>query len=206
MLQFLVDICNRSYEGECWKEVETMFWILAKIDIKKLIDRVWEAMEHPEKQTKVVLCEYNYTTKQSVEAGHPNVVDRLSNGVLVHDAMYRQGFVDLMKEFFCLNDKIEWYRRRKITREGTSDIHRMQVVLIFKENAFVSPPEEPFVLTCRICEGQHWTLSCPNRPVSPSLSDIANDREEEYHEDPPSSPVDPPNNIVCYCETAADVL
>ena len=106
MLQFIVDLCNRSYKGESWKEVETMFWVLSKIDQKKLIDRVWNAMDDPTKQTKVVLCEYNYTTKQSVEAGHPNVVDRLPNGVLVHDAMYREDFVTLMNKTFCLNDKI----------------------------------------------------------------------------------------------------
>jgi hypothetical protein len=139
MLQSIVDLCNRSYEDECWKEVETMFWILSKIDTKKLIDRVWTAMDDPTKQTKVVLCEYNYTTKHSVESGHPNVVDRLPNGVLVHDAMYREDFVTLMNQMFCLNDKIVWYRRRKVTREGLNDIHRMQVVLLFKEGAFPEP-------------------------------------------------------------------
>lgn len=142
MLQSIVDLCNLSYEGESWKEVETMFWVLSKIDQKKLIDRVWTAMDDPTKQTKVVLCEYNYTTKQSIEAGHPNIVDRLPNGVLVHDAMYRESFVALMNLSFCLNDKIVWYRRRKITREGLNDIHRMQVVLLFKEGAFPAPVED----------------------------------------------------------------
>lgn len=211
MLQHLINICNLSYEGESWKEVDTMLWVLGKIDMKKLIDRVWDAMDHPEKQTKVVLCEYNYTTKHSVEAGHPNVVDRLHNGVLVHDAMYRQGFIDLMFKTFCINENVTWYRRRKITREGVSDVHRMQVVLVFKEHAFVPPPteeEESATPVCRSCEGYHWTLSCPDRPVS----------VVENHEDPPASPVevsdilreinDHPGD--CYChyesETAADVL
>jgi hypothetical protein len=191
-----------------------MLWILAKIDMKKLIDRVWEAMEHPEKQTKVVLCEYNYTTKQSVEAGIPNVLDRLSNGVLVHDAMYRQGFIDLMNESFCINDNVVWYRRRKITREGTNDVHRMQIVLLFKENAFVTPPDvESATPVCRSCEGYHWTLSCPSPLPSP---------EVENHEDPPASPVElgvEVSDILraiehdthdCYCQyqsdTAANVL
>jgi len=175
MLQFIVDLCNRSYEGESWKEVETMFWILSKIDQKKLIDRVWNAMDDPTKQTKVVLCEYNYTTKQSVEAGYPNIVDRLPNGVLIHDAMYREDFVTLMTKTFCLNDKIVWYRRRKVTREGVNDIHRMQVVLLFKEGAFSAPPPPPPaspVVECRRCDGPHWTYQCPDDlpPTPPPAS------------------------------------
>lgn len=163
-----------------------MFWILSKIDQKKLIDRVWNAMDDPTKQTKVVLCEYNYTTKQSVEAGHPNVVDRLPNGVLVHDAMYREDFVTLMNKTFCLNDKITWYRRRKVNREGLNDIHRMQVVLLFKENAFVAPPPPPPaspVVECRRCDGPHWTYQCPYTPPSPMPAGFSNSPPR------PSSPV-----------------
>lgn len=140
MLQSLVSLCNHSYSGEAWKEVDTLLWILSRIDMKKLIDRLWIAMDNPDSPTKVVLCEYNYTTRQSCEAGHPNVCDRLPNGTLVHDAMYRTEFVDLMNQAFCLNERIVWYRRRKVTREGTNDVHRMQVVLLFKEYAFLTLP------------------------------------------------------------------
>jgi hypothetical protein len=164
MLQFIVDLCNHSYEDECWKEVDTMYWVLSKIDMNKLMNRVWSAMEEPTKTTKVVLCEYNYTTKKSVEDGHPNLVDRLPNGVLVHDAMYRADFVTLMNKAFCLNDNIVWYRRRKITREGLNDIHRMQVVLMFKENAFpeksvastTTDTDMPALIPCPSFEVNRW--------------------------------------------------
>jgi hypothetical protein len=212
MLQFIVDLCNRSYEDECWKEVETMFWILSKIDQKKLIDRVWNAMDDPTKQTKVVLCEYNYTTKQSLEAGYPNVVDRLPNGVLVHDAMYRADFVTLMTKTFCLNDKIVWYRRRKITREGLNDIHRMQVVLLFKEGAFQVPESPPAGFTTPVPGSPVRT--CPGAPLARRTIESPPRFEEDVPVHPtgrecsglhwtltcPSLPLAPAD------ETAADVL
>ena len=188
MLQSIVDLCNRSYEGESWKEVETLFWILSKIDQKKLIDRVWTAMDDPTTQTKVVLCEYNYTTKQSVEAGHPNLVDRLPNGVLVHDAMYREDFVTLMNQMFCLNDKIVWYRRRKVTREGYNDTHRMQVVLLFKEGAF--PAHEADLMSSPVTPPGSPLRVCPDAPVAERIN----------------SRILYPDSPIPYDDTAADVV
>lgn len=144
LIQNLVDILNISYDGEAWKEVETMMYVIGKTNWQKVLDRMYFAMDNPEVETKVVLFEYNYTTKQSQEYGIPNVTDRFGvNNILVHDAMYRDGFVKLMKDTFCLNNDVTWYRRRRINADGKTDPHRMQVVLLFKPYALVEYPDPP---------------------------------------------------------------
>lgn len=134
-LQNVVSICDDTYCEVTWKENDTLLYVLSKIDNSKLIERVWYAMNNPDKEVKVVLMEYNYTRKQDLPA-IPNVCDRLpASGVLVHDAMYRPEFVALMNKHFCLNDKIKWYRRRRVNKNGTLDNHRWQVVLKFEKGA-----------------------------------------------------------------------
>jgi hypothetical protein len=139
LVQNIVNILEVSYDEEAWKEVETMTYVIGKTNWQKLVDRIYYAMDNPEKDTKVVLFEYNYTTKKAVEQGAPNLVDRLGvNNVLVHDAMYREGFVNLMNQAFCPNGLVTWYRRRRINKDGKMDVHRMQVVLRFEPGAFQS--------------------------------------------------------------------
>ena len=134
-LENVVSLCDNTYCELTWKENDTLLYVLSKIDNSKLIERVWCAMNNPDKEVKVVLMEYNYTRKQDVPA-IPNVCDRLpSSGVLVHDAMYRPEFVELMNKHFRLNDKIKWYRRRRVNKNGTLDNHRWQVVLKFEKGA-----------------------------------------------------------------------
>ena len=147
IVQNIVDILNVSYEGEAWKEVETMMYVLSQTNFQKVVDRIYYAMDNPEKDTKVVLFEYNYTTKKSIEQGAPNLVDRLGvNNVLVHDAMYREGFVNIMNQAFCPNSLVSWYRRRRINKDGKMDVHRMQVVLRFQPFALAPPDdEEPLI-------------------------------------------------------------
>lgn len=134
-----------SNVGESWKERDTLAWILNKVDSKKLMDRICIAQKNPDVATKLVLLEYVYTTKLSVAAGAPNLVDRLDNGTIVHDAMYRKEFVELMNATFAVKDKVEWYRRRRVDRDGNRDVHRMQLVLKFLPGAFVEPIPPPIV-------------------------------------------------------------
>lgn len=142
ILQSIVDVCDLAYEGDGWKETQTFLWVLSQIDFKKLTDRVQTAMENTDRDTKVVLFEYNYTTKKAVAEGQHNICDKLPSGVLVHDALYRKEFVDLMDEQFCLNDDIVWYRRRKIGPGGTQHPHRMQVVLHLKAGALAEEVDD----------------------------------------------------------------
>ena len=136
LLQSIVDVCDLSYDNDdSWKEVQTFLWVLSKIDFGKLTQRVKQAMDDTTKETKVVLLEYNYTTKKAVEEGQANICDKLPSGVLVHDAMYRKQFQDLLEDQFALNEKISIYRRRKIGSGGLPDSHRMQLVLLFKPGA-----------------------------------------------------------------------
>lgn len=137
LLQSIIDVADVAYSGDSWKEVQTYNWVLSKIDFKKLTDRVSQAMQDPTKDVKVVLLEYNYTTRKAVEGGTANVCDKLPSGVLVHDAMYRKEFQDLLEDQFCVNDDVVIYRRRKITNGGHADPHRMQLVLHFKPGALV---------------------------------------------------------------------
>lgn len=143
ILQSIVDVCDLAYDtGDSWKETQTFLWVLSQIDFKKLTDRVQTAMENTDKDTKVVLFEYNYTTKKSVSEGKHNICDKLPSGVLVHDALYRKEFIELMDEQFSLNDDIVWYRRRKIGPGGVQDPHRMQVVLHFKAGALAEEVDD----------------------------------------------------------------
>lgn len=151
-----------------------MMYVLGKTNWKNVLDRMYYAMDNPEEHTKVVLFEYNYTTKQSFEQGAPNVLDRLGvNNVLVHDAMYRDGFIKLMNKTFCLNSDVVWYRRRRINKDGKMDPHRMQVVLLFKPWALVNYPGLP---------------SPDVGPPAPLHILNPEEEEEEEKETPPPSP------------------
>jgi hypothetical protein len=143
LLQHYINMSSNV--GESWKERDTLGWILSKIDSKKLMDRICIAQKNPDVATKLVLLEYFYTTKLSVAAGAPNLLDRLENGTIVHDAMYRKEFVDLMNATLAVKDKVEWYRRRKVDRDGNRDVHRMQLVLKFLPGAFAEPVPPPVV-------------------------------------------------------------
>jgi hypothetical protein len=59
--------------------------------------------------------------------------------------MYRKEFVELMNATFAVKDKVEWYRRRRVDRDGNRDVHRMQLVLKFLPGAFVEPIPPPIV-------------------------------------------------------------
>lgn len=136
LLQNVVTLCENTFaEDDSWKEHDTMLYVMSKIDNSKLIERVWYAMSNPDKEVKVVLMEYNYTRKQDVLIGIPNICDRLSSGVLLHDALYRPAFHDLMNKHFCLNDSIKWYRRRRVNKNGQLDSHKWQIVLKFEKGA-----------------------------------------------------------------------
>ena len=143
LLQHYINMSSNV--GESWKERDTLAWILSKVDSKKLMDRICIAQKNPDVATKLVLLEYTYTTKLSVAAGAPNLLDRLENGTIVHDAMYRKEFVELMNSTFAVKDKVEWYRRRKVDRDGNRDVHRMQLVLKFLPGAFAESLPPPIV-------------------------------------------------------------
>lgn len=143
LLQHYINMCSNG--GDSWKERDTLAWILSRVSSKKLMDRICIAQKNPDVATKLVLLEYTYTTKLSVAAGAPNLLERLDNGTIVHDAMYRKEFVELMNSTFAVKDKVEWYRRRKVDRDGNRDVHRMQLVLKFLPGAFAESLPPPII-------------------------------------------------------------
>jgi hypothetical protein len=139
MFQQLIHLMKQTYEDDTGRS-EMLVDTLWRIDHNKMIDRMWMAMENQSKETKCVLFEYNWTSLQDVrERGLPNIVTRLPNGMLYHDALIRYDICGELEKMFN-NPRILVYRRRKIRPDNSEDRHRMQVVLVFTPYAFLPPP------------------------------------------------------------------
>lgn len=127
-------LCNND------KHINTLHWVLAKIDCNKLISRVRFAHNNPDFTVKCVLLEYAYTSRAYGLKGNPNIIEYMPrSNVLVHHALQNPDFVRLSDELFKNQLKFNLpnttiYCRQKIKSNGFPDFHRKQLVIAFTPN------------------------------------------------------------------------
>jgi len=137
---------------------QAMIYVLNKTDIKKFGDRVLQAHMHPSEKTKCVLLEFNHTAWGDVELGAADISDRLpGTDVSVYTALTSKEFQTLaLKVFTNGNPKVNIYVRQRINSNGTPDLHKKQLVLIFDKGAYGSPTyntqDNSEICNCDDCE------------------------------------------------------
>jgi hypothetical protein len=114
--------------------LKAFYWLLPRINIAKLVERSRYAYENDNETVKCVLAEYVYTSKQHVKQGYPNHVEYMPySRVLVHHAFSKPKTLEFLGDTFhngSSNCKI--YTRQKINYDGSIDIHRRQIVLMYE--------------------------------------------------------------------------
>lgn len=120
--------------------VKTLLWLLPKLDLVKLCNRVNLAHKQPFQEVKCVLFEYSYTTPWYVAQGNQSVIDVMPNGRTVHSALKRESFRNLLKDFLGLPAAVSLYDRQKICPGNCPDFHRKQLIIYIKPWTFGRPP------------------------------------------------------------------
>lgn len=135
-------LANVSTLAHCtdMSAVRTLLWLLPKLDLVKLCNRVNLAHKRPYEEVKCVLFEYSYTTQWYVNQGNPSVIDVMPNGRTVHSALKRETFRKLLKDFLGLPASVSLYDRQKICPGNCPDFHRKQLIIQIKPYTFTRPP------------------------------------------------------------------
>jgi hypothetical protein len=121
--------------------VKTMLWVMSQIDYSKLASRIKQARDNPTDTVKCVLLQYAYTSRYNSNTnGYENIVDYMPNSsVLVQHALHTPDFIRLMDDVFAGNNpRVKIYARQKVSPDGTINVHKKQLVVMFEPYAFSS--------------------------------------------------------------------
>lgn len=117
---------------------QAMYWVMKNMDYQKFGQRVVQAHTCPTEVTKCVLLEFNFTHWETVEAGVPDVSDRLpGTDEYMYNAFNSEGFHRLARTLLTDNNpKVQVYTRQRINSNGVPDLHKYQLVLMFEAGAY----------------------------------------------------------------------
>lgn len=152
MFKQLIQLTHQTYNDD--GQNEFLLYCLARTYWEGVICSIWNAMKNPSHEITCVLFEYQWTNRLKHSR---NIVERLPNGMLFHDALIHFKMETLLTEMFG-NPNISVYRRRKWSR-GVEDIHTMEVVVRFRPYAFLPAPSpiEARNVTARTISTLDWT-------------------------------------------------
>lgn len=127
----------RTYSNQL--TTKSICWMYSKIDHEKLLSRIESAYVNPEKATKCVLLEYNFTSVRSLILGIPYLIEYIpGTATPIHCALTTPDFIRAVDEVFVGNNrKIRVYTRQKIKSDGTPDFNIKQLVVCFEPWAFI---------------------------------------------------------------------
>ena len=106
---------------------QAYIYILQHMNMPNIIEDLKQAINNPEKETKIVLFDY-YRTAQYHNDGYWTR-QQLQNGDYL-DETFHAGLFDLLYQMFGMSARTLYiYDRRKFNRDGQMNPHVRQVVL-----------------------------------------------------------------------------